>query len=212
MKKTLPILLWLLLPNAVLLAQLKTDSSYQKPKPKAPQYAPFFFGFDAALQVNQPTVTGSANITTTQQSRVNVGFYGGYKLRKHKFDIGFTLTNSNNNWRYTNTRVNATVSPSMDRPILNTRLGYSYRFARIGNRVTFDAGVGIDLLRFTSSDSTFFYPVSETTKLISSQREQLINRNILGFDGKLQVNYARHLLRCHIGHKTRRSDRENGSK
>ena len=190
MKKTVHILLCFLLPNAVLLAQLKTDSSYKKPAPKAPQYEPFFFGFDAALQVNQPTVTGSANITVAQQQRVNIGIYGGYKLRKHKFDVGFTLTNSNNNWRYTNARVNATVNLGQDRSVLNTRLGYSYRFARIGNRVTFDAGVGLDLLHLVTSDTTFFYPSQELTKLISAQQERLINRNILGFDGKLQVNYA----------------------
>lgn len=190
MKKTIHILLWLLLPNAALLAQLKTDSSYQKPKPKAPQYPPFFFGFDAALQLNQPTVTGSANITVAQQSRVNIGFYAGYKLRKHKFDIGLTATNSNNNWRYTNTRLAATIDQNMNHAVLNTRLGYSYRFARIGNRVTFDAGVGMNLLHLVTSDTFFLYPGLETTKLISSQRERLISRNILGFDGKLQVNYA----------------------
>jgi hypothetical protein len=190
MKKTIHIFLWLLLPNAVLLAQLKTDSSYKKPAPKAPQYEPFFFGFDVATQINQPQVTGSANITAAQQQRVNIGIYGGYKLRKHKFDIGFTLSNTNNNWRYTNTPVNATINQSLDRSILNTRFGYSFRFFRIGNRFTVEAGVGIDWLRLISSDTLFVYPVSETTKLISAQQERLLNRDILGFDGKLQVNYA----------------------
>jgi Outer membrane protein beta-barrel domain len=191
MKKRIQILLLIALSNGVLLAQIKTDTLKKASTTKRiTDYPPIFFGIDASVQMSLSKVEGSANITTAQKQYLNLGIYAGYRFRKHKFDLGLTLGNSNNNWQYTNPKLAVTVGSNQDRSTLNLRFGYNYRVFKLDSRWNIDLGVGVSSINMRYSDTLFIYPSEAFTKLISGLEERLLDKNSLGFDGKIQVNYA----------------------
>jgi Outer membrane protein beta-barrel domain len=191
MKKTIHIFLLLLASNSILLAQIKTDTLKKASTTKRiTDYPPIFFGIYASLQSSLSKVEGSANITTAQKQYLNWGIYAGYRFRKHKFDLGLTLGNSNNNWSYTNPKLAVTVRSNQDRATLNVRFGYNYRLFKLNDRWNIDLGAGISSINIRQKDTLFTYPSEAFTKLISALQERLLEKNSLAFDGKIQVNYA----------------------
>jgi opacity protein-like surface antigen len=199
MKKTILISLLFLLSNTVLFAQLKTEKLPEKISEKVPpQYKPYFFGIDALLQTSQSKIEGSANITAVQKQFMNVGMYAGKHFGKHKFDVGFILGNSNNSWRYTNTRLNATVNPSLNLTTLNVRGAYNYQILTINDRFNIDIGLGITWIRLLTKQN-LTYNQTAFDKLISTQTEKILQIKAYGIDGKIQFNYAlnRH-IQAHV--------------
>jgi hypothetical protein len=190
MKKTIQISLLFLLSNTVLIAQLKTEKLPEKIGEKvSPQYKPYFFGIDALLQTSQSKIEGSANITAVQKQLMNVGIYAGKHFGKHKFDAGFILGNSQNSWRYTNTRLNVTVNPSLNFTTLNLRGAYNYQIFTMNDRFNIDVGIGITWIRLINKQN-LFYTAEAFDKLISTQTEKILQIKAYGIDGKIQFNYA----------------------
>jgi hypothetical protein len=190
MKKTIAIFLIFLLPNAVSFGQTKVDKTEkQSTKNRTPQYSPLFFGFDAMQQLSQSTVVGSAAISSAQKAFANVGIYGGYQHDDHQFELGFSLGNSNNGWRYVNTKLSAEANPNINRATINTRLGYSYTFFNLSRRVNMSAGAGLTWINLINKDTVFTYSYEALDKLIWGLSERLLKDNSFGFDGKIQLNY-----------------------
>jgi hypothetical protein len=190
MKKLLPIFALLILTPLVLHAQKKTDKTYKKtPYKRTPQYKPYFFAFDGALQMNTSKSEGSVNINSVNKQYVNIGISGGYLLNKHKFEVGLNLGSDNNHWHYTNTRLGLHLDNGTSRPTLNLRLGYNYPILTINDRLNVEAGAGINWLHFLKKDSM---PLSSEAldKLIFSNSETFLKTNTLGIDGKIQLNYT----------------------
>jgi hypothetical protein len=190
MKKTFAIILIFLLPNMVLFGQTKADKTEkQSSKKKTPQYHPLFLGIDVMQQLSQSNVVGSPAISSAQKAFANVGIYGGYQHDEHQFELGFSLGNCYNGWRYANSRLNVEVNPNINRATINTRLGYNYTFFSLGRRVEMSAGAGLTWINLINRDTVINYTAESFDKIISGVSERLLKDNSFGFDGKIQLNY-----------------------
>lgn len=190
MKKRYTVIFLLLLPNVILLAQVKTDTSVTKTiSRRTPQYPKGFVSVDALLQVCNSVVDGSANIKSVQKKYMNTALTIGYPFGRHKLELGVATGRDDNSWHYTNTRLNAEADLGVNRSTFNTRLGYRYRIFKINDRLGVDLGVGINMINLSTKKYEGVYSGGDS-KLIISGDETILSTRIFGVDGKIQANYV----------------------
>jgi hypothetical protein len=191
MKKTIQILSLLLLPNFVLIAQIKIEKLENKTTTEAPpQYKSWFRGFDMALQTCQTQTKGSPNVTSVKEQYKNVGIHVGYQSNKHKWEIGLSLGRDDNSWTYKNTNLDVQIGHGTDRPISTMRLGYTYQIYKINKRWTIDVGGGVNWVNLINRDSLNGLGNTDGEKIIWYADETILRKNSFCIDGKIQLNYT----------------------
>jgi hypothetical protein len=191
MKKAIQILSLLLLPNALLMAQIKMENLEKKPSAEGtPQYKSWFRGFDMMLQTVQTKTEGSANVTPVHEQYKNPEINFGYQKGKHKWEIGLAVERDDNSFYYENKVNGSNFGKSWDYATVNTRLGYSYQIYKINQRTNIDLGVGINWTYWLGG--SILQPETSVgdKNIVANYKQVLEGKNAIGIDGKLQINYA----------------------